>query len=455
MVTGVVIFRRPPPRANVLLIITDTTRVDRFGCYGNGRGITPYMDDLASQGLRFENATSHAPWTLPSIASMLTSLHPEQHGAGGRLRDFSSLDPEVTTLPAVFGRAGYSTHAIANVFFLSAPFGVTRDFKTVDLVAPASNLEMRDAERTTDAALAWIEEAADGDQPFLLLVHYFDPHAVYAPPQPFRGKFAAPPDQTDESWVFGTRDELMAMRNGTTPVPPLQVLLRAEKLYDAEVAYMDAQIGRLLDGLVELGLGDDTVVALTADHGEEFGDHGGYEHGHTVYEELLHVPLILRYPRALKPGVVRTPVGHVDLAPTLCELADVAPPLQFVGQSLLRFIENPKTPSSPILAHGNMWGEPATAFRVGDRKLIVGADGSVELYDLRVDPLEREDLAASDPDAVEALMDQLSEARELMGRLGGGVAVEIRGELLKALQNLGYAGSEEDPESQGEPESKD
>ena len=182
---GAFVYRRSTWQPHVLLIITDTTRVDRFGCYGNRRGLTPYMDDLARQGLLFEHASSHAPFTLPSIASMLTSLHPEQHGAGGRLRDFSSLDPEVTTLPAVFGRAGYSTHAIANVFFLSAPFGVTRDFKTVDLVAPASNLEMRDAERTTDAALAWMKEAADGDQPFLLLVHYFDPHAVYAPPQPF------------------------------------------------------------------------------------------------------------------------------------------------------------------------------------------------------------------------------------------------------------------------------
>ncbi len=444
VVMGVLLLRRSRERPNVLLIITDTTRVDRFGCYGNQRGLTPYLDDLAVQGLRFEQASSHAPWTLPSIASMLTSLHPEQHGAGGRLGDFTSLDPEVTTLPAVFGRAGYRTHAIANVAFLSPTFGVTRDFQDLDLVAPANNLEMRDAGRTTDAALAWMREAAGGERPFLLLVHYFDPHAVYAPPQPFRKKFAAPPDQTDESWVFGTRGWMMALRDGTLPVPPLPVLRRAQKLYDGEVAYMDSQIGRLLDGLAELGLAHDTVVALTADHGEEFGDHGGYEHGHTVYEELTHVPLILRYPGVLEPGVVSAPVGHVDLAPTLCELADVAPPEQFVGQSLLRFLREPETSSAPILAHGNMWGEPSTSFLVGDWKLIVGGDGRVELYDKGSDPREREDLAAREPARVEALRVRLAEAEELMGRLRLGVPVEVRGELLEILQGLGYMGAEEE-----------
>jgi len=240
VVMGVVLFNRSPRRPNVLLVITDTTRVDRFGCYGNQRGLTPYMDDLASQGVRFEQASSHAPWTLPSIASMLTSLHPEQHGAGGRLGSFTSLNPGVTTLPAVFSRAGYRTHAIANVAFLSDTFGVTRDFDDLDLVAPASNLEMRDAERTTEAALAWMSEAAEGEQPFLLLVHYFDPHAVYAPPQPFRRNFAAPPDQTDESWVFGTRGQMMALRDGSFAVPAQPVLNRASKLYDGEVAYMDS-----------------------------------------------------------------------------------------------------------------------------------------------------------------------------------------------------------------------
>jgi len=188
-----------------------------------------------------------------------------------------------------------------------------------------------------------------------------------------------------------------------------------------------------------MGLGDDTIVALTADHGEEFGDHAGFEHGHTVYDELTHVPLLLRYPRALDPGVVSAPVGHVDLAPTLCELADVAPPEQFVGQSLMRFVRDPGTPSSPILAHGNMWADPSTSFRVGDWKLIVGADRGVELYDWKTDPGEQVDLSASEPETVTALRARLKQAEELMGRLGSGVPVEIRGELLKTLQGLGYA----------------
>ena len=428
------------PRPNVLLIVVDTLRADKLGCYGNGRGLTPALDELASQGLRFQHAYSHAPWTLPSFASLLTSLHPAEHGAGGRLGQFTSLDGSVTTLPEVFGARGYRTHAVANVAFLGERFGVTRDFGGLDIEAPTNNVEMRSAERTTSAALEWLD---GGKGPFFLLVHYFDPHAVYAPPPSFRRKFAGPKDREDESWVFGTQLHMVALRAGQLSITP-QVVRRAEKLYDGEVAYADGQVERLLDGLGERGLERDTIVVMTADHGEEFLDHDGFEHGHTLYDELTHVPLILRYPRGIEPGVVSQTVAHVDVAPTLCQLADLAPPQQFVGRSLLSLSGEPAAPGRPVLAHGNMWGPPLTSWRVGDRKLIVGADGALELYDLSGDPDERTDLAPTRPKEAAELRQQLDAVLRYMNVRRGG-AVDLPPEVEERLRNLGYGGGDDEP----------
>jgi arylsulfatase A-like enzyme len=431
-----------PAGPNVLFIVTDTLRVDRLGCYGSEAGLTPYLDQLAAQGLCFTDASSHAPWTLPSIASMLTSLHPAEHGAGGRLGGFKMLDPDVITLPAVFRRRGWRTHAIANVAFLSGSFGVTRDFESTDLVAPTSNLEMRTAATTTQAALDWLDQR--GPRPFFLFVHYFDPHAVYAPPSPFRKRFA--PGEED-SFVFGTRKQMMDLRAGRLNVPA-SVIRRAERLYDGEVAYMDAQIGRLLDGLAARGLEENTVVLMTADHGEEFLDHGGYEHGHTLYRELIHVPLILRYPGHVKPGVCAATVAHVDLAPTLCELADIAPPEQFLGRSLLASAAeasqaDPRSTPRCILAHGNMWGEPLTSWRQGDFQLIVGAGGRVELYDLGSDPLQRRDLAQEMPSKVIELRQGLERVQVALDALHRGQTLDLAPEELESLKEFGYVGGEQ------------
>lgn len=427
-----------PAAPNVLFIVADTLRADRLGCYGSDAGLTPYLDQLAAQGLRFSDASSHAPWTLPSIASMLTSLHPAEHGAGGRLGGFKLMDPGVTTLPAVFKARGWRTHAIANVAFLGEDFGTTRDFETLDIVAPKSNLEMRVAWATTQAALDWLDKR--GERPFFLFVHYFDPHAVYAPPSPFRERFAP---GVDESFVFGTRQQMMDLRAGRLNVPE-GVIRRAERLYNGEVAYMDAQIGRLLDGLNARGLDESTVVLMTADHGEEFLDHGGYEHGHTLYRELIHVPLILRYPGRISPGVNTMSVAHVDLAPTLCELADIAPPEQFLGRSLLA---SPTGASDseprPILAHGNMWGEPLTSWRKGRYELIVGAGGREELYDLESDPRQERDLAQEMPERVTELRLGLDRVQLALEALHRGQTLDLAPEVLESLKEFGYVGGDQ------------
>lgn len=443
-----------PAPPNVVVVLTDTLRADRLGCYGNSRGLTPYLDTIAKSSVRFEEAASHAPWTLPSIASLLTSLHPAEHGAGGRLRptgpDFRTLDPAVTTLAGALENAGWATHAIGNVAFLDAWTGVLRGFGSVDVESPSSNLEMRTAERTTDAALTWIDAhcaSASGDAPFFLFVHYFDPHAVYAPPQPFRRKFAGPLDRDDESWVFGTRMQMMALRAGALKFEP-PVIRRAEKLYDGEVAYLDSQVGRFVDGLGARDLLTDTVLVVTADHGEEFLDHDGFEHGHTLYDELTRVPLLLHYPRELEPTVVRPRVAHIDVAPTILALAGLEPEPQFVGRSLLEYLVTPDAAPRSVLATGNMWADPQTSWKSGDDKLILYPDGRAELFDLSVDPGETHDLAALRPDRVAELQAEVAQIQRAMGALKRGEAAELDEATRKSLLEFGYGGGDEDEQEE-------
>ena len=426
-----------PRRPNVLFVVVDTLRADRVGEPGRERGVTPYLQRFAEGATRFEACHAHAPWTLPSCAAILSGRHPAEHGAGGNLGDgMRRLADGVETLPGVFGAAGYRTHAIVNVAFLGEQFGVTREFGGLDAVHFDSNTEVRRAETTTDAALEWLGGAGDSE-PFLLFVHYFDPHAVYDPPQPFRRNFALPQDRDDASWVFGTRQQMMALRAGRLR-PDAATLRRAEALYDGEVAYTDAALGRLLDGLAALGLDDDTIVVITGDHGEEFGDHGGFEHGHTVYDELTHVPLLLRAP-GRGAGTVTTDVRHVDLAPTLCELADLAPAAGFVGRSLAPGLGGRPLEPRPVLAQGNMWGPALTSWRQDGWKLV-REPGRDRLFHVAEDPGEQTDLAAEAPEELSRLGEALERALAGFQALAAGSEVEVQGELLEWMRQMGYAG---------------
>jgi len=446
-------------RLNVLLVVIDTARADKLGSYGHDGGLTPRIDELAASGARFERAAAHAPWTLPSTASLLTSLHPQEHGAGGSLDlsplaegqppiiGFRALPEDVDTVTEVFRDAGWRTGAVVNVDFLDEGFGLTQGIDDVDARWYESNAEVRSATETTDQALAWLAERADAGEPFFLLAHYFDAHAVYAPPDEYRRAFAAPQDRESDSFVFGTRAHMLMLRSARLELEPA-ILERAERLYEAELAYVDAEVGRLVDGLDALGLGGDTIVVLTADHGEEFLDHGGFEHGHTLYDELVRVPLIVRLPGLVSPGtVIESSAGLVDVAPTVCELAGIASPPAFAGHSLAPALRGEAQPSRPLLAHGNFWGEPLTSWTSGRWKLIVtpsASDERVELYDLVADPLERNDLASSDPERVQALRAELAAVTAHLAARAGGEAVQLDEAMRRRLQALGYLGGEED-----------
>lgn len=431
-----------PRRPNVLFVAIDTLRADRLGCQGNARGLTPSMDALARGGLRFSSARAHAPWTLPSFATIFSGELPPQHGAGGYADHYFGLRHEIRTWPDCFRAAGYDTAAIVNVDFLGSAFGVTQGFERLDARFTEDNTRCRDAQVTTDTALGFLRE--EHAAPFLLFVHYFDAHAEYRPPQPWRERFADPRDAAPDSLRFGSREQISAWRSGTA-APDRDEVARAEKLYDAEVAFVDAQVGRLLDGLRAAGHERDTLVVLTADHGEEFLDHGGVEHGHTLHEELLHVPLILSWPGTLAPGVESRPAGLIGLARALCRLCDVAPAPGFSSVDLLLEPQGASATEAGV-SYGNFWGAPWTALRLDGWCWIShpskNAPDSVELYDLRNDPAEAHDVAAQQPQELARLAAQVEELRARARKEGWrpGPLASLPEEMLRRIRESGYGG---------------
>ena len=427
---------KEPTRLNVLLIVVDTLRADRLGCYGSDLGATPNIDALASQSVRFEHAYAHAPWTLPSFASLLTSLPPPRHGAGGQLGQFRPLAAGVRTVAECFEAAGYATGSVINVDFLGELFGTTRGFAETDFEAYADNTQVRNATRTTDAAVKWLSRPEK--RPFCLMVHYFDPHLVYNPPAEYRKRFGAPEDQADPNWVFGSLEQIIAYRQGkiTFDAPTIR---RAEKLYNGEVAYTDHEVGRLLNELTGLGLANSTIVVFTADHGEEFLDHGGFEHGHTLYNELMHVPLCLRIPGGSLPGVIRTPVGLIDVAPTLCALTGIAPGPDFAGRNLVKLIDGTEPAARPVVMEGNFWGPPYRAWLYEGYKIIDGPR-DLNLFNLDADPGETSDLHRVEPERLRTMFDDLRLAfREMAAQAPGQTSpVQLSPQELARLRSLGY-----------------
>ena len=430
----------PPPAdgPNVLLIAVDTLRADKLGCYGSTLGATPRIDALAEESVRFEKAYSHAPWTLPSFASLFTSQTPAEHGAGGQVPMFRMLEDSAHTIAECFQERGYTTASVINVVFLTQSLGMTQGFQNVDDEAYQTNVEVRDATKTTDAAVAWLRKPRK--RPFFLFVHYFDPHLVYNPPAEFRQRFAAPPDQDNANWVFGTRQQIGAYRAGALKFNEATIR-RAEKLYNGEVAYADHEIGRLLDALGEMKLTDSTVIVFTADHGEEFLDHGGFEHGHTLYDELVHVPLMIRYPERLEPGVVSYPVGHADVAPTLCALVGIKPYAEFTGRDLFN-LGGGDPNEHPIYMEGNFWGAAHRGWLHNGYKLIV-EPGGLKLYNLNEDPGETRNLSIAERDRATEMLRDMNLAREAMlaRTQGEAAAAQLTPAEWDRLRSLGYVGS--------------
>ena len=394
---------------DVLLVTIDTLRADRLGCYGYGPARTPTLDGLAGRGARFAVAVGHAPLTAPSHASILTGLTPLGHG----VRDNGAyvLPEAARSVAEDFRQAGYRTAAFVSGFPLKRRFGFARGFDTYDDQLPRGKdlrrtaYVERTADRTTDAALAWLDAArpeGSPKSPFFLWVHYFDPHAPYE--------------------------------------APVESMAGAASPYDGEIAFVDAQIGRLLRRLEEREPGAPPLVLVTADHGESLGEHGEDTHGIFVYDATIRVPFILAGPGVTAGVVAQTVARGIDVAPTLLDYAGLtARAMQ--GRSLRRAAAGERLPDEPAYAeslHPQLqygWA-PLHAWRTAKHKLIEAP--RVELYDLEGDRQELHDSASRDPARVEAMRRELLRA---MSAETPNAAQAVDPETRERLAALGYVGT--------------
>lgn len=403
-------------KPNVILITLDTTRADHLPAYGYAGVRTPVLDALAGRGVVFEQCTSATPLTLPSHCTIMTGDYPTKHGV--RVNGNAALAGSQTTLAEVFKAEGYETGAFIGAFVLDGRWGLAqgfdlyddsfdlRRFKQIDL-----GTVQRPGNEVVDAALDWLGKRPK--TPFFAWVHLYDPHLPYSPPEPYASEY------------------------GPSPTG----------LYDGEIAFMDSQIGRLVEWLDRKALSRSTILALVGDHGEGLGEHGEYAHGYFIYDYAVQVPFIVSLPFVETEGVRLTQqVSTVDVFPTLLDLAGLKPPSTVHGRSLVPMMFSPgksggRPAYSESLAPNIQFGwSPLHSLRDGKFKFIEAP--KPELYDVDSDRHELENLVSAKPGLGGRMRGRL---KDLMTRIESGAvepeAADLDRDTVERLAALGYVGA--------------
>jgi arylsulfatase A-like enzyme len=375
---------------NVLLILVDTLRADRLEPYAvDTRVQTPGLSAFARGATTFVHAHSQENWTKPSVATLLTSLMPWEHSA---TLDGSVLPNSVTMLPEVLQDRGFRTGSFICNGFVSDRFGFRQGWDTYrNYIREGRRTK---AEFVAADVLAWLDTHQEdhADNPFFLYVHTIDPHVPYRPPQSVLEMYGGG-DYNGAIHPGRTAQVLEEIKLGRLRATPADRAF-LEALYDGEISYHDVHFRAILEGLESRGLADDTMVLLTSEHGEEFWDHGSVGHGHSVYEELLHVPLFVRIPGEA-PRRIETPVGLVDVMPTILEALEVEAPPNLSGRSFLNELRGEPGDAPRATVSGFM--ENWRTVTVGRWKLVQRPRNRSRLYDLQEDPGEAQDLADTHP----------------------------------------------------------
>jgi arylsulfatase A-like enzyme len=419
-----------PSSPNVLLVVWDTVRARNLSLYGYGRPTTPNLEKWAQSSVVFDRANSTSPWTLPSHASMLTGRLPHELSADWE----EALDRQHRTLAEALSERGYVTAGfVGNTYYCGYELGLARGFARYDdyvvtpqevlisssllrvaanrndvrrLIGYYDNIPRQNASAITERFLAWQLTAT---RPFFAFVNFFDAHEVYLPPAPFAGVFGHGPPHDSPQLMQDVRRSFR--RNWAKR--PAEEIEGEINMYDAAIAYLDAELNRLLVALEARGVLDNTIVIVTADHGEQFGEHGLFLHANSLYQPLLHVPLVIRFPPRVPMGRrVEARVTLRDLPATVMDL--LAPPAtqELPGQSLARHWT--EAASSEALANVAIadvryadWAadsSPSYPVAKGDMASITddhyhyikNGDGSEELYAIAEDPEERHDISKRD-----------------------------------------------------------
>ena len=396
-----------PERPNVILISIDTLRSDHLSCYGYNRPTSPNIDIQARQGAMFVNSHAQAPWTLPSHATMMTSLYPSSHGVnfidnirfGGYYVDV--LDQRHTTLAELLKANGYKTLALTSVVWLSHRFNMGQGFDRVDM-----NQEKHTAEAILKKARKWVSKSHD--KPFFLFLHFFDVHD-YKSPANFENRY-----QFSEynGPLKGHPSIVMSNSLETVSKADISYIIN---LYDGAISYVDFQLGLFFEWIKKIDKYDNTLIIITSDHGEEFWEHGGTGHGFTLYEEQLKVPLIIKPPRnnKIQQNKPSSMVGVIDVTPTVLDYTSISPQPNFEGISLRPLIEKRNRLSRKLFAEASYFFNtmsvsdgsykfinqqllPPALF---EPRLLLSNIRSLykfkdnELFNLKTDNLEKENLA--------------------------------------------------------------
>jgi arylsulfatase A-like enzyme/Tfp pilus assembly protein PilF len=403
--------QRPPAAAprNLILITIDTLRADHVGAYGAAAGATPALDALARAGARFDQVQTAVPLTGPSHATILTGQYPPTHGVRGNVN--FTLGGAFPTLATRLKRRGYATGAFVGAYPVAAAFGFNQGFDTFDEEfhesSPDDNGAERRANEVADASLRWL--SARSDRPFFAWLHFYDPHAPYDPPPPYRERFAGRP-------------------------------------YDGEIAFADAQIGRVIEALRVSGRDRDTTIMVLADHGEGLGDHHELTHAVLTYQSTMRVPWIVAGPGLPAGRIVSTRVSTIDVVPTALALLGLDADRTLLGRDLRPLIDGRPLASDPfyqesLFARLNCHWATLRGWVKDDWKLIVGSQP--ELYNLADDPGELRNLAAAEPDRVRRMSEDLQKGLQRLAPGGDRAQPRpVSAEQEERLRSLGYtAGS--------------
>lgn len=436
---------QPKRDPNVLILVIDALRPDHLGCYGYALPTSPAIDKLARRGVLFADATSASSYTRAAVPSIFASVHPGAHGVLTQGKQVEVLSDEYKTLAETLKERGYATAAFAPNPSLHRTFNFDQGFDLYDddfQIGVRGVQDYETASKINERTLRWLH--ANPEKPFFAYLHYRDVHAPYVPPPPYDRMFDKP----------GAGRPLTEDEYKTQP-PELRRPSRFRDLdsyveqYDGEIRYTDDHLARFLETLSKEGFLDNTVIFLTADHGESFLEHGSWTHGTGLYEELARVPLLLVLPGEKHAGKrIEAPVQTTDLYPTVLDLLDVPIPPELQGKSLFEAIAGSADPGRPVfgealVSRGHRPRNFGTfvAVRAGDWKLIYNRrNRSGELFNLKEDPGETRNLVEREPERARDLLRRIAEHdRENAKR-----SHRIRGteplpeNVVEGLKSLGY-----------------
>jgi len=460
-------------RPNIIIVQIDATRHDHLSCYGYHRPTTPNIDRLAEEGVLYEQAISPASWTLPSHASLFTGLYPSQHGTG---ISHQQLAPHLTTIAKVLDRQGYQTVCLTSNVWVSSTFDLTRGFRQFPaMMGPWSKIPLitrpgsllhrifvrlvgvkggRFSRWMNQAIHHWLSSGNDPNAPFFLFVLYCDPHAPYTFHKPFSYDYLG--DRVAQARRVN-QDPHRYMAGKAEMAPQDFEILAA--LYDGELSYVDQKIGQLADMLQRHGILDDTLLVITSDHGENIGHHGLMGHQYCVYDSLIHVPLIIRYPERFPAGQrITAQVQTHDLFRTVLDLLDLDPgvlsnPLPDYSLLPEAIAANPRPYTvaedlNPNLRRirrvfpdfdASVYDRELRALRTDEYKFVWASDGRHELYNLRQDPQELDNRLEAEPEVAERLRGELDNWLASVNRSQmEAFEPELEEAVIERLRALGY-----------------